>query len=152
MHRIANETVIVQLAMLFVAAALYTSTYTQSYSASDLAQSPMFFPRIILMLWIGLNIIALVQAFLRERSADPIASMARISAVVVATLIYTNVIGSEGFFIPSVLFALITLPVFGIRNPILVALFAVAVPGTLVLLFNHTLGMPLPTSRFTYMF
>ena len=137
MHRIANETVIVQLAMLFVAAALYTTTYTQSYSASDLAQSPMFFPRIILMLWIGLNIIALVQAFLRERSADPIASMARISAVVVATLIYTNVIGSEGFFIPSVLFALITLPVFGIRNPILVALFAVAVPGTLVLLFNH---------------
>ena len=152
MHRIANETVIVQLAMLFVAAALYTSTYTQSYSASDLAQSPMFFPRIILMLWIGLNIIALVQAFLRERSANPIASMARISAVVVATLIYTNVIGSEGFFIPSVLFALIALPVFGIRNPILVALFAVAVPGTLVLLFNHTLGMPLPTSRFTYMF
>ena len=137
MHRIANETVIVQLAMLFVAAALYTSTYTQSYSASDLAQSPMFFPHIILMLWIGLNIIALVQAFLRERSADPIASMARISAVVVATLIYTNVIGSEGFFIPSVLFALITLPVFGIRNPILVALFAVAVPGTLVLLFNR---------------
>ncbi len=152
MHRIANERVIVQLALLIAAAALYASTYGQSFSASDLAQSPMFFPRIILMLWMGLNVISLAQAVTEGGGGGPIASWTRIGAVIVAALIYTNVIGSEGFFIPSVLFALISLPAFGIRNPILVVLFAVAVPGALVLLFNHSLGMPLPTSRFTYLF
>jgi len=34
----------------------------------------------------------------------------------------------------------------------MIVLFAVLVPGALVFLFNHTLGMPLPTSRFTYLF
>lgn len=152
MQRFANERVIVQLSLLLVAVALYASTFQQSFSASDLAQSPMFFPRIILVLWIGLAVIALIQTLRAQQKNTPIASLARAGIVIVAALIYTNVIGSEGFFLPSVLFALICLPAFGIRNPLLVGLFAVLVPGALVLLFNHTLGMPLPTSRFTYMF
>ncbi|MGX9355488.1 tripartite tricarboxylate transporter TctB family protein [Roseobacteraceae bacterium S113] len=152
MHRIANERVIVQLGLLIAAAALYASTFTQNFSASDVAQSPMFFPRIILVLWMGLNIIALIQTMREAAPSHPIASWARIGVVISAALIYTNVIGSEGFFLPSVVFALICLPAFGIRNPLLVGVFAIAVPGALVVLFNHTLGMPLPTSRFTYWF
>lgn len=152
MQRIANERVIVQLALLITAGALYASTFGQSFSATDLAQSPMFFPRIILVLWMGLNVIALVQTYLAQEEVGAIASWARIGVVVVAALIYTNVIGSEGFFIPSFIFGLICLPAFGIRNPLLVLLFAMAVPGALVLLFNHTLGMPLPVSRFTHLF
>ena len=152
MSRIANERVIVQLALLIAAAALFASTFWQSFSAAGDAQSPMFFPRIILVMWMGLNVIALVQTILAAETSTPIASWMRISIVVVAATIYTNVIGSEGFFLPSVVFALICLPAFGIRNPVLIGLFAVAVPGALVILFNHTLGMPLPTSRFTYFF
>lgn len=152
MQRIAQETVIVQLGLLLTAIALYASTFSQSFSDADLAQSPMFFPRIILVLWAGLSLIGLIQSVRSDHATAPIASWARIGIILVATLIYANVIGTEGFFIPSVVFALICLPAFGIRNPILVALFAFAVPGTLVLLFNHTLGMPLPTSRFTYLF
>lgn len=152
MQRFANERVIVQLALLLVAVALYASTFGQSFSASDLAQSPMFFPRIILTLWIGLSLIALVQAARTQADAAPIASWTRIGVVLVSALIYTNLIGSEGFFLPSVVFALICLPAFGIRNPLVVVVFAVLVPGVLVALFNHGLGMPLPTSRFTYMF
>ncbi len=152
MQRIANERVIVQLGLLIVAVALYASTFAQSFSASDLAQSPMFFPRIILTLWIGLSVIALVQAIRKDDRATPIASWTRIGIILVAALAYTNVIGSEGFFLPSVVFALICLPAFGIRNPLLVGLFAILVPGALLLLFNHTLGMPLPTSRFSYLF
>lgn len=152
MNRIVNERVIVQLGLLITAVALYASTFGQNFSSTDLAQSPMFFPRIILALWIGLNLIALVQTILASQASTPIASWARIGIVVVAAMLYANVIGSEGFFLPSVVFALICLPAFGIRNPLLVGLFAIAVPGALVLLFNHTLGMPLPTSRFTYLF
>lgn len=152
MNRIANEQVIVQLMLLLVGSALYASTFGQDFSSSDLAQSPMFFPRIILILWIGLNIIALIQTMISGEASKAIAHWPRIIFVIVSAVIYTNVIGSEGFFIPSVVFALICLIAFGIRNPVLVVLFAVAVPGALVLLFNHTLGMPLPTSRFTYLF
>jgi len=152
MQRIANERVVVQIALLMIAVALYASTFIQNFSATEVAQSPMFFPRIILILWMGLAVIALIQSILSDEAGRPVANWARIGIVVVATLIYTNVIGSEGFFIPSVIFALICLPAFGIRHPVLVVLFAVAVPGALVLLFNHTLGMPLPTSRFSYMF
>jgi hypothetical protein len=152
MHRFANERVIVQLGLLIAAVALYASTFVQNFSASDLAQSPMFFPRIILTLWIGLAIIGLFQSIRANEATTPIASWTRIAVILIAALIYTNVIGSEGFFLPSVVFALICLPAFGIRNPFMIALFAVLVPGALVLLFNHTLGMPLPTSRFSYMF
>ncbi|WP_299138622.1 tripartite tricarboxylate transporter TctB family protein [uncultured Tateyamaria sp.] len=152
MQRFANERVIVQLGLLFLAVALYASTFQQSFSASDLAQSPMFFPRIILTLWIGLAVVALIQTVRTQETQSPIASWPRIGIVIVAALIYTNVIGSEGFFLPSVVFALICLPAFGVRNPLLVAVFAILVPGALVFLFNHTLGMPLPTSRFTYFF
>lgn len=152
MHRLANERMIVQFALLLVAGALYASTFTQSFTFTGAAHSPMFFPRIILTLWIGLNIIALVQTYLNAQPSAPIASWVRIGLVVIAAFVYTNIIGSEGFFLPSVAFALVCLPAFGIRNPILVGLFAIAVPGALVLLFNHALGMPLPTSRFTYFF
>jgi hypothetical protein len=72
--------------------------------------------------------------------------------LIVASLIYTNVIGREGFFLPSVIFAVICLLTFGIRNPLVILGYAVAVPGALVLFFNHLLSMPLPVSRFSHLF
>lgn len=152
MNRIANEKVAVQLGMLLIAAALFASTFGQNFTRTEVSQSPMFFPRIILCLWMVLNVISIAQAIRDQETTSDIASWTRIGIIVVATMIYANVIGAEGFFLPSVVFALIALPAFGIRNPLLVMLFAVAVPGALVLLFNHTLGMPLPTSRFTHLF
>lgn len=151
--KLARESVIVQLLLLIAAIALYVSTFKQGFTTTAVAaQSPMFFPRIILMLWIGLNIIGLVQTLRQSTTTKPIASWWRIVLVIAATCVYVNLIGTEGFFLPSVVFALICLPLFGIRNGVLIVLFAVAVPGVLVFLFNHVLGMPLPTSRFTHYF
>ena len=152
MQRFANERVLVQVGLLVVAVALYASTFGQNFSSSDVAQSPMFFPRLILTLWIGLGLTALIQSIRTDERTPPIESWARIAIVVIAALVYTNVIGSEGFFLPSVAFSVICLVAFGIRNSVFLLLFAVLVPGALVLLFNHTLGMPLPTSRFTHVF
>jgi hypothetical protein len=152
MTKLANERVVVQFALLIAAAALFATTFTQEFTEIDLGQSPMFFPRIILVLWMFLGLIGLVQAVRTDERTSSISSWLRVAVVLISSLIYTNLIGSEGFFLPSVIFALICLPAFGIRNPLLIALFAIAVPGALVLLFNHTLGMPLPTSRFTYLF
>lgn len=152
MRQIVRENVLVPFGLLITAIALYASTLQQQFSATEAAQSPMFFPRIILALWAVFSLIVLIQALKSKATDSPIASWARIVTVIVATLIYTNVIGTEGFFIPSVIFALICLPIFGIRHPVLIVLFAVLTPAALVFLFNHTLGMPLPTSRFTHIF
>ena len=150
--KLKQESVIVQLLLLITAIALYVSTFKQGFSPAEAAQSPMFFPRIILMLWIALNIIGLIQSVCQSTTTNPIASWWRILLVISVTCVYLNLIGSEGFFLPSMVFALICLPLFGIRNGVLIVLFAFAVPGVLVLLFNHMLGMPLPTSRFTHYF
>lgn len=153
MSKFISETVIMQFIFLLIAITLYISTFHQNFTASaDVAQSPMFFPRIILLLWIGLNLISLLQVIFSRQTLSPIDSWLRIILVVLATIIYVNLISSEGFFLTSVVFSLVCLPAFGIRNPIFIAVFAIAIPGALVLLFNHTLGMPLPISRFTHWF
>lgn len=152
MGQFTKESGLVQLLLLFTAIGLYLSTFKQGFAAAEAAQSPMFFPRIILMMWIGLNVIGIVQSVRQSSITTPVASWWRILLIIITTCAYVNLIGSEGFFLPSLVFALICLPLFGIRSPLLIVLFAVAVPGVLVLMFNHMLGMPLPTSRFTHFF
>lgn len=152
MNRILNERVFVLLGLFLVGAGLFAATFQQTYTSVDTAQSPVFFPRIILTLWMGLALIALVQTLREVHANAPVASWFRLGVLLVASVIYTNLIGREGFFLPSVAFAAISLPIFGIRNPLLVAVYAIAVPGALVLFFNHMLSMPLPVSRFTHLF
>ncbi|WP_425092214.1 tripartite tricarboxylate transporter TctB family protein [Tropicimonas sp. S265A] len=152
MSRIANEQVMVLLGLLLIGVGLYASTFGQVFSSTDLAQSPVFFPRIILVLWIGLSLLALVQALWSPSGNPTVANWWRVLVLLLASVVYTNVIGREGFFLPSVVFAAISLPIFGIRNPVTVAFYAIAVPGALVLFFNHMLKMPLPVSRFTHLF
>ncbi|MFK7867736.1 MAG: tripartite tricarboxylate transporter TctB family protein [Roseobacter sp.] len=147
-----NERVLVLLGLFLTAVGLYASTVGQSFSSVETAQSPVFFPRIILALWMGLALIAIAQEMRKHEANAPLASWMRVAVLVIASVIYTNIIGREGFFLPSVVFAAISLPLFGVRNPAIVAFYALAVPGALVFFFNHLLSMPLPVSRFTHLF
>jgi len=52
----------------------------------------------------------------------------------------------------AVPFSALALWIFNIRSPFIIAAYAVAVPGSIVVLFNHVLKLPLPTSPFTYFF
>jgi hypothetical protein len=150
--RVVNERVAALLAILLVGVALYVSSFRQDFTDAGLAHSPMFFPRIILILWIGLAAIAVAQAIFAQEASGRIDGITRLAVLVVAALVYTNVMTTYGFFLTSAGFAAICLPVFGIRNPAVILAYAVAVPGSLVILFNHILGMPLPTSPFTFLF
>jgi hypothetical protein len=154
MSRFLNERVLVLLALLLVAAALYASSFAQTFSDVGSAHSPVFFPRIVLVLWMGLAVIALAQVLMQGYEAQPIHGIWRLAVLVLvlATVVYTNLVTKYGFFLTSAGFAVVCLGVFGLRNPLVVLAYAVAVPGALVLLFNHSLGMPLPTSPFTYYF
>lgn len=152
MSNFLNERIAVLFALLLLAASLFYASYSFDFSHVGSAHSPVFFPRIILIIWMGLTVIALLQAYFQKEANKKIEGFGRLSILVVATLIYSNAITAYGFFLSSVAFALVCLPVFGIRNPLLVAIYCIVVPGSLVVLFNHILGMPLPTSPFTYLF
>ncbi|MEE2944241.1 MAG: tripartite tricarboxylate transporter TctB family protein [Pseudomonadota bacterium] len=152
MSRHLNERVFVLLALLLSAVALYRSSLTLSFSDVGSAHSPVFFPQIILVLWMGLTVIALGQTLMQSVKAQPIDGVFRLIILVAASIAYTNLLTMYGFFLTSALFTLICLPVFGMRHPAILTGYAIAVPGALVLLFNHVLGMPLPTSPFTHYF
>lgn len=152
MSNIVKENVLVQLTLLVLGCALYWTTFTVSFSDVGSAHSPVFFPRIILTLWIGLSLISLCQSLMATQTATPVHSLGRLAVLIVAVILYSNMITIWGFFLCSVVLAVIALPLFGVRHPAIVIAYSLLVPGALVALFNHMLGMPLPTSPFTYLF
>ena len=112
----------------------------------------MFFPRIILGLWIGLTLIGLVQDLLARTAVGRVERLGAAALFILAAIFYVNLVTRLGFAVSSAPFAALGLFIFGIRNPWMILGYAIAVPGVLVVLFNHVLGMPLPTSPFTYLF
>lgn len=152
MSRFVNERFTVLLTLLLVAAALFWSSFNQSFSDVGNAHSPVFFPRIILVLWMGLTVIAMAEMLMEEVKNKPINGYFRLTTLIIACIIYTNTLTEYGFFLTSLVFAVICLPIFGVRNPLLIFVYSILVPGSLVALFNHLLGMPLPTSPFTHYF
>lgn len=151
MSRILNERVLTQIALLAVAIALFSTTLG-SHQGVSAAQSPVFFPRIILGLWIGLTLIGLLQDITAEKEVNGIERLIAALLFIGAALIYLNLVTRLGFALSSAPFTIVALLLFGIRNPVVLTSYAVAVPGAIVLLFNHVLGMPLPTSPFTHLF
>lgn len=147
-----SERVLMLLTLLIAGAALLVSTFGTEFQALGAAQSPVFFPRIILSLWIGLTLIALIQDVVRREGVAAIDKVGLLIVFVLAALVYANLVTRLGFMLSSVPFAVISLWVFGVRSPLAIAAYAVAVPGVIVLLFNHILKQPLPVSPFSHLF
>lgn len=157
MTSLASERLLTQLTLLIIGVALFVTTLGDA-SDTPVALSPIFFPQIILGLWIGLTLIDLLQDLARRRDlaqsneTQGVGRLAALLLCIVAAVVYLNTITVVGFAISSAVFCVVSLILFGVQNPIFIGLYAVAVPGALVLLFNHLLKMPLPTSPFTYLF
>ncbi|MEM7694171.1 MAG: tripartite tricarboxylate transporter TctB family protein [Pseudomonadota bacterium] len=152
MLRILNERVLVLFALLIAGLALLFTTFGKEYADVGSAHSPVFFPQIILSMWIGLSVLAIGQAILQGGSAPSVFGWIGLVVLALAALVYTNVLTTYGFFLTSVAFSVLSLIVFRVRSPLMIGLYALAVPGTIVGLFNHVLKMPLPTSPFTHWF
>ena len=132
------------------------------------AFSPLFFPRAVLWLWVAFASLSLsvdVLALRRGRRAaaevaDDTAAppaMARVTALRVVAIVaamgaYVMLLPELGFLLCSVGFAVLTLLALGIRSPPLLLGCGVAMPAAVFALFNHGLGLPLPTSPFSYLF
>lgn len=152
MQSLLTERVLVLLSLLLAAGALFASTLGAEYQLLGAVQSPVYFPRIILGIMIVLTVIAIVQDVLAGKAVEPIEKWGALLVFVLASIIYANAITRAGFMLASVPFSVLGLWVFGIRKPLVIAAYAVGVPGALVVLFNHVLKLPLPTSPFTYLF
>lgn len=144
-----SERIVSTVTLILVGAALFMVSLDAESMALDPAFSSTFFPRIILVLWVGLAVVDLFAELMRRRESDSVAA-GPIAILVVAIPIYAISLTTFGFFLCSLAFALVALPALGQRNPLTVAAYALAVPGVIVLVFNHMLKMPLPSSPFVW--
>lgn len=138
------------LALLVLGGALFAHSFAGRYATMGIGSpvNPVFFPRILLMLWIALAMIILVEAVLTApapakatyRWQEPIAMIAVVGLSIWA-MRYLGYIGVAG----PVAFACGWL--LGYRRLfILIAISAVSALGTWWL-FDQALGIPLPRWR-----
>ena len=157
MSNLASQQALSFITLILAAATLLWTAFDPSGAEIRIDQSPLYFPKLVLMAGLGLAIFGLGQSVLTPAVLTPdkgkkLEKPARLAVIGLGTVIYLNVVTAIGYFLASVAFTLVSLPAFGIRDPKFVTAYAVLVPGLLVFLFNHTLGMPLPTSPVTYWF
>ncbi|WP_439155126.1 tripartite tricarboxylate transporter TctB family protein [Yoonia sp.] len=148
---IMNERRVTSLVLLLIAAALLSNTYGQQYADLGGAFSPMFFPRIILWLWVLLATLDLVSEFIK-RTDTKRPEVLRVVIIAVSTVVFLWSMTRFGFFLSAVPFTALVLITLNARRPLPLMAVSVGVPMALVVLFNHLLTLPLPTSPFTWWF
>lgn len=149
--RWANERSLVAITLLLIPVALLLSTQGLQFADLGGAFSPVFFPSIALWLWIGLATLDLISVVFS--TAQPqVAPLWRVAIVGLGFVGYALAIVPLGFLTSSVLFCAVCLLSLGIRKPLVIAGYSVAMPATLFILFNHILMLPLPHSSWTHLF
>lgn len=150
-----NERVVVAAALLAAPVFLLLVSGSAEYADLGGAFSPMFFPVSVLWGWIGIASLTLILEVrstgvkLDKTSAK---RWAQVAGVTVAMALFVYATTRLGFLLSSIGFVLATLLALQVRNPILVICYSIGVPTVLFVLFNHILGLPLPTSPFSYLF
>lgn len=147
MTALFTERRVISVLILALTLGLVASTFGLEFADLGGAFSPMFFPRIILVILLGLATLNVVLDLLRP---SPSVSIELLPVVVigVALVIYVLVLMPLGYFLSSVGVGVVILLALGLRNPLQVLLIPLVVAGSLVGLFNHILKMPLPSSPF----
>ncbi|WP_300034368.1 tripartite tricarboxylate transporter TctB family protein [uncultured Roseobacter sp.] len=146
-----NERRVTSLVLVLIAAALLSNTYGQQYAELGGAFSPMFFPRIILWMWLLIATLDLVAELVKRRETDK-PEVLRVVIIAVSTVIFLWSMTRLGFFLSAVPFTALVLITLNARNPLPLIAVSVGVPMALVALFNHVLVLPLPTSPFAWWF
>jgi len=146
-----NERRVTSLVLVLIAAALLSNTYGQQYADLGGAFSPMFFPRIILWLWVFLASIDLVSELVKRTDTKK-PEILRVVIIATSTVLFLWSMTRLGFFLSAVPFTALVLVTLNARRPLPLMAVSVGVPMALVALFNHVLTLPLPTSPFTWWF
>ena len=149
--RALNERRLTTLVLLLIAVVLLYNTYGQQYADLGGAFSPMFFPRIILWLWVVLAVLDLGSELINRKETDRPQIM-RVVIIAFGTLVFLWSMTRLGFFLSAVPLTALILITLNIRKPLPLLAVSVGVPMALVALFNHVLTLPLPTSPFAWWF
>jgi hypothetical protein len=142
-----SERTLVSLSLLLTGIGLWLHTLTLGFADLGGAFSPVFFPRIVLSLWILLAVLSLGIDVVVRQPADK-TRWPVVLILIAALLAYVYLLQPVGFLISSVAFSILILTITGQRRALEIIGFSLAIPATLVILFNHVLTMPLPVSPF----
>lgn len=142
-----SERRISSVLLLIITSALLYSTFGREFAQLGGAFSPMFFPRIILLILLVLTSFNALSDFVNTNKMETV-KIFPLLGVSIAIFFYVILIVPVGFFLSSVGVGIAILVCLGLRNPIQVILMPTLVAGSLIVLFNHVLKMPLPTSPF----
>ncbi len=147
MSGVISERRVVSTILLVLTAGLVLSTFGLQFADLGGAFSPMFFPRIILFILLGLAVANVVIDGLAATDGQPI-ELLPVVIIGAAFMGYVLLLIPLGYFISSTLVGVVILVALGLRNPVQVLGVPLAASVGLVALFNHVLKMPLPTSPF----
>lgn len=112
----------------------------------DFGFDPVFFPRILIYIWLGLALLMVVRALVSPGRSDPGQNWSAVFGTIALVLLYAAAIGFVGFLFASVPFAAALMLFLGFRRPLIVAAVALLFPLATWYCFNFLLSIPLPTS------
>lgn len=149
-----SESLVLSVVLLLVPIGLLLVSQGATFAELGGAFSPMFFPSVVLWCWILVAAIGVAVELIKGGAGAgiPAGRWVRIGLVAVAMALYVFAFTRLGFLISSILFAAATLIILDLKKPVLMVVYAVLMPLALFITFHYLLGLPLPTSPFTYRF
>jgi hypothetical protein len=154
----ARHTFFFSLGSILAAVLLLVHAGSEKYVAgiADYGFSPVFFPEILLIVWLGLSLVLAIKSFLgmRLELEDPDALSLEKDAnriappilCLILTVLYSVLMVQIGFLFSSVLYSIAFMLIFGYRRMLAILLISTIFPVILWYVFNFSLHMPLPTS------
>ncbi len=134
--------------LCLLAAGLLTHTYDPHYEDMGIGAEfgPMFYPRILLILWIGLSIGLVIEAMLLRQRPVAEQRWGMLAGTLFLVAACTFLLSAIGFLFASVLFCVAACLFLGYREPVGLVLTGVIFPFCTWYLFHEILLIRLPTS------
>jgi hypothetical protein len=110
--------------------------------------SPMFFPRLLLVLWMGLSILIAARCMFANLPNEVLSAQRwpRVAAVCIAVAVFTWLMEAIGFILAMVPACIVVGLLFGYRRTGPLLCFAVVFPVAVWLIFVKVIQVPLPYS------
>lgn len=134
--------------LLVVGGLLMLSTFDPKYQGfgigSDL--SPVFFPRVLLSLWLALSAVILLRGLRPSVAGWPRQEKARCAGVVAVVLAFTWAMTVVGFLFAMIPCFMVVSVLLGYRRPLPILVFGLLVPLLTWFVFTEMIEVFLPTS------
>jgi putative tricarboxylic transport membrane protein len=136
--------------LFVIGAILFASTFDPRYTGMGIGSdfSPMFFPRVLLALWMGLSIVIAARCMLANLPDEvlPAQRWSRLAAVCIAVAVFTWLMEAIGFLLAMIPACVVVGLLFGYRRPGPLIGFSVVFPVAIWLIFVKVIQVPLPYS------